>query len=319
MAGKRLTGKVFDIQGFSVHDGPGIRTTVFFKGCHLRCPWCHSPESQRFQTELCWMEMKCVGIEKCGLCLDACPKGAVSEGARKVSPVDGSEVRTVLVDRGACDDCGACAGVCSAKALYMCGTDYGVDEVMGRILKDVPFYEHSGGGVTLSGGECLDQPGFALALLKACKERGINTAVDTTGDVDYGRIAEILPCTDLFLYDLKNMDSALHKTVIGVPNERILENARRISRDGGKLQVRIPIIPRFNDSGASFEAAGRFLVGLGPAVEVVQLLPYHRLGTVKWERLQRSAPVLEAEIPSDESVDARKRQLEAMGLDVMVH
>lgn len=319
MTSKALTGKIFDIQGFSVHDGPGIRTTVFFKGCHLRCPWCHSPESQRFNTELCWMEMKCVGIEKCGRCLDVCPKGAVSEGASKVSPVDQSVVQAILVDRNKCDNCGACAVACSAKALYMCGTDYTVDQVMERVLKDVPFYERSGGGVTLSGGECLDQPDFALALLKACKERGINTAVDTAGDVDYGRIAEVLPYTDLFLYDLKSMDERLHKTVIGVPNERILENARRVARDGGTLQVRIPIIPLFNDSKASFEAFGRFIVDLGAAVQVVQLLPYHRLGAVKWERLQRNAPVLEADLPSEELVDARKRQLAEMGLDVMIH
>jgi pyruvate formate lyase activating enzyme len=319
MSEKGLTGRIFDIQGYSVHDGPGIRTTVFFKGCHLRCPWCHSPESQRFGTELCWMEMKCVGTGKCGRCLDACLKEAVSEGAGKTSPVDGSEIRTVVVDRDKCDNCGACASACAAKALYMCGIDYTVDEVMERIVRDVPFFTRSGGGVTLSGGECLDQPDFALALLNACKEKNIGTAVDTTGDVDYGRISAILPYTDLFLYDLKNMDSALHKTVVGVPNGRILENARKIALGGGKLQVRIPVIPRFNDSAASFEAVGRFLVELGPAVEVVQLLPYHRLGTVKWERLQRKAPAVEADIPSEDLIDARKKQLETLGLPVMVH
>ncbi len=313
------TGKVFDIQGFSVHDGPGIRTTVFLKGCHLRCPWCHSPESQKFQTELCWMEMRCVGIEKCGLCLDSCPHGAISKGGVKTSVVDQTELQLPLVDRGRCDTCGACAGACSAKALYLCGEAYTVDRVVERVLKDVPFYNRSGGGVTLSGGECLDQPEFTLSLLMACKEQGINTAVDTSGDVDYKHIEAVLPFTDLFLYDFKGMNSILHKKVIGVPNERILENARRLARDGGKLQARIPTIPRFNDSKASFEKVGRFLTELGSAVTVVQLLPYHSLGTVKYERLQRKAPILEAEPPSDEIMAERKEQLEAMGLDVMIH
>lgn len=317
---KVITGKVFDIQGFSVHDGPGIRTTVFLKGCHLRCPWCHSPESQRFETELCWMEMRCVGIEKCGLCLRSCANEAISPGKMKKQPVgDEREMQLVAVDRARCDNCGACAAVCSAKALYLCGADYTVDQVMERLLKDVAFYNRSGGGMTISGGECLCQPAFTLALLKAGKDHGIHTAVDTAGDVDYRRIEAILPYTDLFLYDLKNMNSVLHRRVIGVPNERILRNARSIARDGGKIQVRIPTIPKFNDSKASFDKIGRFLIELGDAVTVVQLLPYHTLGSVKYERLQRGAPPVVAEPPSDELMNARKEQLEAMGLNVMIH
>lgn len=319
MIKETLTGKVFDIQGFSVHDGPGIRTTAFLKGCHLRCPWCHSPESQKFYTELCRMEMRCVGIEKCGLCLDVCPHGAISKGVRKMSAADQTELQLPSVDRSRCDNCGVCAGVCSAKALYVCGADYTVDQIIERLLKDVPFYNRSGGGVTLSGGECLCQPEFTLSVLRASKEHGIDTAVDTAGDVDYKHIKAILPFTDLFLYDLKNMNSALHKRVIGVPNERILENAGRLARDGGRLQVRIPTIPQFNDSKASFEKFGRFLVELGDAVTVVQLLPYHNLGSVKYERLQRSAPVIEAEPPPEGLMNARKEQLKAMGLKVMIH
>jgi pyruvate formate lyase activating enzyme len=319
MTGKAITGKVFDIQGFSVHDGPGIRTTVFMKGCHLRCPWCHSPESQRFHTELCWMEMRCVGIEKCGLCFGACPRGAISKGEITASVGGGPQMQLVSVDRGRCDDCGACAAVCSAKALYLCGTDYPVDQIIERLLKDVPFYNRSGGGMTISGGECLRQPEFTLSLLRASKDHGIHTAVDTAGDVDYRHIRAILPYTDLFLYDLKCMNSALHKRVIGVPNERILENARTLARDGGKLQVRIPTIPGFNDSKASFEKVGRFLSELGDAVTVVQLLPYHNLGSVKYERLQRNVPLIETAPPSDDLMYARKEQLGAMGLDVMIH
>ncbi|HUJ68839.1 MAG TPA: glycyl-radical enzyme activating protein [Syntrophorhabdales bacterium] len=319
MADKALTGKVFDIQGFSVHDGPGIRTTVFLKGCNLHCPWCHSPESQRLETELCWMEMRCVGIEKCGVCLSACHRDAVSKGTAKQSVIDGSEIQVVVVDREKCDDCGACAAACSAKALYMCGTDYAVDEIIPRLLRDAPFYNRSGGGVTVSGGECLCQPEFTLSLLKASKAQAIHTAVDTAGHVDYRHIEAILPFTDLFLYDLKSMNSAIHKKVIGVPNERILENARKIARKKGKLQVRIPTIPRFNDSEASFAEIGRFVAELGDAVTLVQLLPYHNLGTVKYERLRRKSPIFEAKPPTDELMNARKEQLEGFGLSVVIH
>ena len=319
MENKELTGKFYDIQGFSVHDGPGIRLTLFLKGCPLRCPWCHSPESQEFPTELNWMEMKCVGVDKCGNCLNVCPHDAISLGKKKSSVTGDEEIQLVTVDRSKCDNCGKCAEACTSKALYMCGTDYTVDEVMERIRRDVPFYNRSGGGVTISGGECLCQPKFLLEVLKQCKAEGINTAVDTTGFAPWSSIEPILPYTDLFLYDLKNMDSNLHKQVIGVPNELILENARKIAAHGGKFQIRIPIIPMFNDSKKSFEDVGKFICELGDAVEVVQLLPYHKLGTVKWERLQRNHPILEAEPPKDELVQARKEQLEAMGLKVMIH
>jgi pyruvate formate lyase activating enzyme len=316
---KELKGKFYDIQGFSVHDGPGIRLTLFLKGCPLRCPWCHSPESQEFPTELNWMEIKCVGVEKCGNCLNVCPHGAISLGKKKQSLTGDSEIQLVTVDRSKCDNCGKCAEACTSKALYMCGTDYTVDEIIERVRRDVPFYNRSGGGVTISGGECLCQPDFVLEVLKRCKAEGIHTAVDTTGHVDWKIIEKVLPYTDLFLYDLKNMNSELHKRVIGVPNELILENAKKIAAAGGKFQIRIPVIPLFNDSVNAFEAYGEFIKGLGDSVEVVQLLPYHNLGTVKWERLQRNAPVLEATPPSDELMQARKKQLEDMGLPVIIH
>ena len=319
MEKKELTGKFYDMQGFSVHDGPGIRLTLFLKGCPLRCPWCHSPESQEFHTELNWMSMKCVGVDKCGNCLNVCPNDAISLGAKKMSATGDEEIQLVTVDRSKCDNCGKCAEACTSKALYMCGTDYTVDEVMERIRRDVPFYNRSGGGVTISGGECLCQPEFLLEVLKRCKAEGIHTAVDTTGFAPWSSIEPILPYTDLFLYDLKQMDPDLHKQVIGVPNPLILENARKIAAAGGKFQIRIPIIPMFNDSKKSFDEVGKFICELGDAVEIVQLLPYHKLGTVKWERLQRNHPILEAEPPKDELVQARKEQLEAMGLKVMIH
>ncbi len=319
MEKKELTGKFYDIQGFSVHDGPGIRLTLFMKGCPLRCPWCHSPESQEFPKELNWMEIKCVGIEKCGNCLTVCPHGAITPGKKKKSLTSDEEITLVTVDRTKCDNCGKCAEACTSRALYMCGTDYTLEEIMQRVRRDLPFFKKSGGGVTVSGGECLYQPEFLLAILKKCKEEGIHTAVDTTGYAKWEVIESVLPYTDLFLYDIKGVDPELHKRVVGVPNDLILENARRIAKAGGKLQIRIPTIPLYNDSVKAFDEMGKFIKELGDAVEVVQLLPYHNLGTVKWERLQRNSPVLEATPPSDELMQARKKQLEDMGLNVIIH
>ena len=316
---KELTGKFYDMQGFSVHDGPGIRLTLFMKGCPLHCLWCHSPESQAFPTELNWMEIKCVGIEKCGNCLNVCPHDCIKPGKKKLDLQSNQEITLVDTDRTNCDNCGKCAEVCTAKALYMCGTDYTLEEVMQRVRRDVPFFKRSGGGVTVSGGECLCQHEFLLEILKQCKAEGIHTAVDTTGFAPWSSIEPVLPYTDLFLYDLKNMDSRLHKLATGVPNELILENAQKIAKAGGKFQIRIPMIPLFNDSQESFEQFGKFILTLGNAVEVVQLLPYHKMGTVKWERLQRHNKVFESVPPKDELVQARKAYLESLGLNVMIH
>jgi pyruvate formate lyase activating enzyme len=313
-----LTGKTYDIQGFSVQDGPGIRTTVFLKGCPLRCPWCHSPESQEFATELNWMSIRCLGIDACGKCLPLCPNGAITRGPAVKNAMD-EDIAYPDVDKSKCDDCGACAAACKAGALYMCGTDRTVDEVMRRIERDKPFFEESGGGVTVSGGECLCQPEFTLELLKRCKAEGIHTAVDTTGFVSWEIIEKVLPHTDVFLYDLKNMDSALHRQVIGVPNETILENARKIAAAGGRLWIRIPVIPMFNDSKEHFDTYGRFLAEIRDAVDIVQLLPYHKLGVSKHDRLLKKETVFVAEPPTDALMLSRKEQLEGYGLKVRVH
>ncbi len=316
---KQLTGKVYDIQGFSVQDGPGIRTTVFLKGCPLRCPWCHSPESQQFYAQLSWISMRCAGIEKCGKCLKACFKGAISPGKVTKHAVTQEDVRHIHIDRSICDNCGDCAAVCYQKSLYICGTDYTVEELIKRLSKDIPFYEQSGGGVTISGGEALSQPEFTLQLLKGLKERGIHTALDTTGHAQYKYIEQVLPYTDLFLYDLKHMDSEQHRIVIGVKNELILENARKIAKAGGKMQIRIPVIPNFSDSEKNIRETGIFCKSLGEAVNLIQLLPYHNLGVMKYQRIDDSKVVMEAPPPSDEKIQSLKKQLEDMGLPVTVH
>jgi pyruvate formate lyase activating enzyme len=318
MEHSNITGKIYDIQGFSVQDGPGIRTTVFLKGCPLRCPWCHSPESQRFDTELNWMSIRCLGIDECGLCLGACPKGCITRGPARENPA-GGEIVYPSVDKTSCDECGLCAGVCKPSALYMCGKDMTIDDVMEKIDRDKPFYEDSGGGVTISGGECLCQPDFTIELLKCCKAMGVHTAVDTTGFVPWETIEKALPYTDLFLYDLKCMDSALHKQVIGVPNELILENAEKIAKAGGQLWIRIPVMPLFNDAEEHFEKYGQFLDRVRSAVVIVQLLPYHKMGLSKYDRLLDRQPVFAAEPPPDALMEARKAQLESLGFKVRIH
>ena len=313
-----IKGKLYDIQGFSVQDGPGIRTTVFLKGCPLRCPWCHSPESQRFNTELNWMDIRCIGIEACGKCLDVCPHGCITRGP-VTQDAAGNDIIYPEVNKTGCDECGLCAKACKATALYMCGDDKTIDEVMRRIKHDRPFFENSGGGVTVSGGECLSQPEFTIELLRQCHEAGIHTAVDTTGYVPWKVIERALPYSDLFLYDLKCMDSALHKQVIGVPNELILENAEKIVKAGGKLWIRIPVMPLFNDSEEHFGKVGAFLDRIREGVVQVQLLPYHKMGLSKYDRLLRKEKVFVAEPPSEELMNARKAQLDAMGFPTRIH
>ncbi len=315
-----LKGRIFDIQYFAVQDGPGIRTTVFFKGCPLHCPWCHSPESQAFYPQLSWMSQKCVGTAECkNVCIETCPKKALSYGKTEKNSLTGEDKQLVRIDRDLCDNCGECVQVCYPKALSVCGQDYTVGEVMEKARRDLPFFESSGGGVTLSGGECLCQPKFALALLKQLKEEKIHTAVDTTGFVDGTIIESVLPYTDLFLYDLKHMDSETHRAVTGVPNERILENAERIAAAGGLLQVRIPVIPGFNNSRKNIEETGAFCQSLKSAVTCIQLLPYHNLGLMKYLRLKEDAPLFDVKPPSDEEMQRHKETLEAFGLDVTIH
>ncbi len=316
---KDLTGKVFDIQGFTVNDGPGIRTEIFLKGCPLRCLWCHSPESQAPYAQVAWYEIRCIGTENCGECLKACPKAALKEGRTIFSKTAKTEIRIIDLDRKICDNCGKCTDVCPAEALAMAGKDMTIDELMKRIEKDRKFYQKSGGGVTISGGEPMVQYRFTGALLRECKINGLHTCLDTTGYAKWDHYREVLKYTDLVLYDIKHMDPERSRVLTGVTNELILENARRMAAEGMALQIRIPIIPGLNDSEENLRATSEFCRELGPSVKMVQILPYHRLGLAKYERLQKEYPLKDLEPPDDEHMDSCRTIIESYGLRVQIH
>lgn len=267
-------GIVFDIQGFSIHDGPGIRTLVFFKGCPLRCPWCSNPESQRFEPELFFHPERCIGCQKC---LQVCPRGAIGITDGKIS-----------FNRDRCQNCGQCSSVCYAEARVMKGRQMRADEVVEEVLKDSLFYINSGGGVTLGGGEPLAQADFAAAILKRCKMKGLHTAVETAGHVPWLEMEKVLSYTDLFLYDVKHMDSDKHSKMIGVDNQLILANLGRLVGANKQVVVCTPLIPGFTDTIRQIRAIARYIARMG--IRQVHLLPYHRFGAGKNRLLGRIYP-----------------------------
>lgn len=312
-------GKIYDIQRFTVNDGPGIRTEVFLKGCPLTCLWCHSPESQSFQSQLGLYLMRCIGMEHCGKCIPACPHGAIAPGKKQYSEMYRKDITKIKVDFTLCQSCFQCVDTCPAKALVVIGENKTVEDIMDVIQKDESYYLKSGGGVTISGGEALSQPEFTLELLKACKEKGYHTCLDTTGFAKWETIERILPHVDLILLDLKHMDSQESKKLVGVPNESILDNAVKMAQNHAALQIRIPIIPGLNDSLENLEQTARFCQQLGPAVTLVQILPYHKFGTVKYERLAKPYLLEDLEPPTEERMEEIKELLESFGLTVQIH
>ena len=270
-----VSGVVFDTQRYSIHDGPGIRTIIFLKGCPLRCPWCANPESQRRPVEIWYNKKICIG---CGECIKVCPTGNIARGE------DG-----LVIDFSSCNNCGKCAEACCSRALSTVGRQVLVQDMLEVIERDRAFYKKSGGGVTLSGGEPLMQSTFAAALLASCKERDISTAIETCGYAAWEDVVKVLPFTDLFLYDLKIFDTRKHQEMLGAGNERILSNLEKLIAQGGKAVVRVPLIPNFNDDVENLKGILTYAQNVG--AEYVNILPYHRLGEIKYEKLGKTYTV----------------------------
>lgn len=281
-----MNGTIFDIKRFAVHDGSGIRTTVFLKGCPLKCLWCHNPESLSFKPQLAYYEEKCL---HCGSCADVCPTGA------HVTAETGH-----VFHREKCTACGKCTDACPAEALHLFGKTVTPQELLPTLLEDKQFYVNSNGGVTLSGGECLMQPEFCAELLQLLKAEGIHTAVDTCGFVPRSNIEKVLPYTDIFLFDIKAIDPQVHKNCTGRSNEPILENLRYIDHMGKAIEVRIPYVPGHNDD--QIEKIAAFVKTL-QNVTAVKVLAYHNYAGSKYDALGMENTLPES-VPSPEAVTA---------------
>jgi pyruvate formate lyase activating enzyme len=284
-----MNGIVTNIQRFSIHDGPGIRTTVFLKGCNLRCFWCHNPETLSPKPELQIFPDKCIS---CGECLERCAQGAhvVTEEGR-------------VFKREVCIGCGTCAETCYAECLVLVGEIKTVDEVVEEVLRDKPFYETSDGGVTLSGGEPLLQPDFSYAVLERSRAEGLHTAIETAANFPWERVAGILPVTDLVMMDIKLLDSERHRQATGVPNERILDNALRLGQQPQPLIVRTPIVPGVNDTPEDVAAIARFVAQL-PNLRYYELLPFHPMARGKYTSLDLDYRAKDLKSPSKEHIEA---------------
>jgi glycyl-radical enzyme activating protein len=283
-----MTGRIFDIQRFSIHDGPGIRTTVFLKGCPLRCKWCHNPEGISPKPQLSLVPDKCIA---CGSCMPVCPQGAlVKAGGGKAA-----------VDWTRCDSCGKCAPECAPQALQIVGRETSVEAVLDVVLRDQAYYATSGGGMTISGGEPLFQPDFAEALLSGAKKAGVHTCVETAGHVEWKTFERVAPVTDLFLFDYKETDPQLHEGFTGQRNDVILRNLRALHAGGANILVRCPMIPEYNARKEHLEGIARIAAEL-PRIKGVELLPYHRLGRGKLNRFGLISRMPDSVKPPDPSV-----------------
>jgi glycyl-radical enzyme activating protein len=271
-------GMIFNIQRFSIHDGPGIRTSVFMKGCPLRCEWCHNPESRSFESELSYISHKCVG---CGRCAAVCPAGAHVISPNTVTGDSGTAF-THTLDRSICIRCGKCAAACCYGALSMAGRLYTADEVIAEVLRDLPFYKNSGGGVTFTGGEPFAQYEFLLEMLKQSKDEGLHVCIETSLFTLPERLTEAAKYTDLFLADYKESDDVLHKKYTGVSGKTILDNFRFLDAAGAKIALRCPLIPERNTREDHYRGIAELANSLSNIVEIA-LEPYHPLGISKCE------------------------------------
>lgn len=291
-------GWVCDIQRFSLHDGPGIRTTVFLKGCPLKCVWCHNPESQSLLLEIAEFNDKCIG---CGRCIEVCPEEAITKTRWSIN-------------REICTRCGKCAEMCPSGARKIIGEKMTVEDVLEEVKKDKVFYKNSGGGITLSGGEPLIQPLFSRELLRICKEENIHTAIETSGYANWSNFKKILPFVDITFFDIKHLDPLKHKEVTGKSNEIILENLKKIIKEEVEIVIRIPLIPGYNDAEEHIISVAKFLRGL-KYIKKIELFPYHKLGETKYNRIGREYG-LNISSPSKKQINKIKELLESYGFQV---
>lgn len=281
---------ITSIQKYSIHDGDGIRTTVFFKGCLLKCLWCHNPETQCFKSQLLCDSERCAG---CGSCAVVCPQNAVREEAGKM-----------VTDRKLCTGCGTCVDSCNLNLREVAGKEYTVSELVKELKKDEMFYEESGGGVTLSGGEVMmADMDYVEELVKRLDRMGISVAIDTCGQAPYENFERLLPYTDTFLYDIKTMDNEIHKKYMGMGNEQILENLERISSKGARIYIRIPVIREVNGTKEDMEEIIRYLREKQIRVANINLLPYHNTGSGKYEKLGLTYGGTRLHAPSGEEME----------------
>jgi len=299
-------GWIGHIQKYSLQDGPGIRTTVFLKGCPLRCAWCHNPENLTRPPEIMVTETRCV---RCGQCTAVCPQTRTAVAGPVLEPVQPAPVGP------ACRVCGACVEACGSGARQVLGQARTVAQVLKEVLRDRLFYEDSAGGVTFSGGEPLAQFAFLQAALAACRGQGLHTAVDTCGFAPLEQLRAIAPLTDLFLYDLKFMDEALHREFCGVSNQLILENLRTLSGIHDRIWLRIPVVPGVNDGAGEVDRMIEFARRL-PGLRQVNLLPYHRTGVQKFQRLGLEYRLGGVRSPTPEQMQALARRFAGAGLTV---
>ena len=303
-----LTAPIFNIQSYSIHDGPGIRVTVFEKGCPLRCVWCANPESNLAKPQLMTYHTRCTG---CGRCVAVCPNQAI-----RLDEKDGKIIE--FTDRNLCVDCGACVSVCPAEARELAGEEKTVRQVLDKVLQDKLFMEGSGGGMTISGGECLMHPEFTAALLYAAKQEGIHTAVESCSFASRNVVDQVFQYVDLALLDIKHMDSNKHMEYTGVPNEQILDNILHVYHDlKVPVSIRVPTIPGYNDSDENISAMAQFVSErMGKDVEV-HLLPYHRMGESKNESLGNEMN-FSIEVPAQAHMEHLKTLVESFGLKAQI-
>ena len=289
---------VTNIQGFSIHDGPGIRTVVFLKGCSLRCKWCANPEGISPEVQIGFIENLCIG---CGKCFEACPAQALQTGKQH------------RVDYDKCTRCGRCVEVCTSKALGQYGTELSPEEAFDAVRRDKMFFDTSGGGVTVSGGEPLLQAAYVKRLFELCKADDINTCVETSGFIPASNLLEVLPVTDYLLFDLKHMDPALHRGYTGLWNDLILKNAELASANGADILFRMPLIPGVNDDPANLTATAAFIKRL-PGKHSLQLMPFHRLGDGKYRALNLDNPMRDTPTMTAEQVEAVRQIVASCGV-----